>query len=493
MTPDKVALVYRGQATTYRELARRTNRLAHGLRSLGVGRGDRVAYLGLNSTPFIETLFAVAKLGAVFLPCNTRLSAGETEYILADSGATTLVWDEPFGETMGPDFAGWKLQQVSVSGKDGLTSLEGLIESGSDEPLDEQVAHEDLFMLQYTSGTTGYPKGVMLTHGNITWNVYNLIVDVDLGADEVCLLNGPLFHTATLNQILLPTLLKGGRCLVEEAWDTDRTLDLIESEGVTFMFGVPTTMLNMVQHPRWAETDKHTLRSIIGAGAPLPEPLLQAFADSGLPALQGYGLTESSPGATMLRAADSMRKIGSAGTSCFWTDVRVVDDRGRPVTADESGEVLVQGPNVTPGYWQLPEATADVFTEDRWLRTGDMARVDDEGYIYIVDRLKDMIISGGENIYPAEVETALYENPAIAEAAVIGVPDERWGEVPRAVIVLREGHTTTEADVLARLDGRLARYKRPKSVVFLDALPHNASGKLLKRELRDRFGAPTSA
>jgi fatty-acyl-CoA synthase len=324
----------------------------------------------------------------------------------------------------------------------------------------------------------------MLSHANILWNVFNLMVDVDLGSDEVALVTAPLFHTAALNQVLFPTILKGGTALIEAKFDPDRAIELIEQEGVTLLFGVTSMYLALAATPRFAEADLSTLRSALSGGAPIPESLLQTWLDRGVMITQGYGLTESSPGATMLRAADGVRKLGSAGTACFFTDVRVVTPTMDPVDVGEPGEVLVQGPNVTAGYWQNPAATADAFV-DGWLRTGDLAVVDDEGYLTIVDRLKDMFISGGENVYPAEVEQAVHTHPAIAECAVIGVPDERWGEVGRAVVTLRAGADLTEAELLDHLEGRLARYKIPKSVVIVRELPHNASGKLLKSRVKE--------
>ncbi len=349
--------------------------------------------------------------------------------------------------------------------------------------IDEPIGLDDLFMIQYTSGTSGRPKGVMLTHGNVVWNVVNLLVDIDLGSEEVALVTAPLFHTAALNQVLFPTILKGGTILVEPRFDPVRAVDLIESERVTLLFGVTSMYLALAAVPRFAEADLSSLRLALSGGAPIPESLLHTWLDRGLMIIQGYGLTEASPGTTMLRAADGVRKLGSAGTACFFTDVRVVTaDGDAPV--GEPGEVLVSGPNVSPGYWQDAEATGRAFDAD-WLHTGDLAVRDDEGYLRIVDRLKDMYISGGENVYPAEVEQALHEHPAVAECAVVGMPDERWGEVGRAFVVVREGAELDEAAVLAHLDGRLARYKLPRSVMFLDELPHNASGKLVKSRLRE--------
>lgn len=488
MTPGKAALVQAGETRTYAQLAENTTRVAHGLAARGIGRGDRVAFLGLNSIELVEAMFATAKLGAVFLPLNTRLAPPETAYILGDSGAKLLIAAAGFDSVVGaPEIKRLPLDllpadAVRRGGPDGLRSEQTT-------PLDLSIGHDDLFMIQYTSGTTGRSKGVMLTHGNIIWNVYNLLVDVDVGNDEVALVTAPLFHTAALNQVLFPTLLKGGTALIEAKFDPDRAIELIETRGVTLLFGVTSMYLALAQSPRWPHANLRTLRSALSGGAPIPVALLQAYLDRGLMIIQGYGLTEASPGTTMLRAADGVRKIGSAGTACFFTDVRVVIPGGADVAVGEAGEVVVQGPNVTPGYWQQPEATEAAFEEVGWLHTGDLAQVDDEGYLYIVDRLKDMIISGGENIYPAEVEQALYTHPAVAECAVIGVPDARWGEVGRAIVVLRDGQQATEAELITYLDGRLARYKIPKSVVFAAALPHNASGKLAKPDLRHAYGA----
>lgn len=490
MTPHKAALVQEGRTTTYAELDDRCTRLAHGLRARGVRRGDRVAYLGLNSVELVESMFAVAKLGAVFLPLNTRLAPPETAYILIDSSPTLLLWAPGFEEVVGSADVQALGPDLLAVGAEGPGSL-GDLRSADSTPIDEPVSHDDLFMVQYTSGTSGRPKGVMLTHGNIIWNVYNLLVDVDLGSDETALVTAPLFHTAALNQVLFPTLLKGGTALVEARFDPDRAIDLIEQQGVTLLFGVTSMYLALALTARWEKADLGTLRNALSGGAPLPTSLLQTWADRGLMIVQGYGLTEASPGATMLRATDGLAKMGSAGTSCFFSDVSVVTPTMDPACDGEPGEVLVQGPNVSPGYWNQPDATASAFEDGGWLRTGDLAVRDEEGYLYIVDRLKDMFISGGENVYPAEVEQVIYTHPDVAECAVIGVPDERWGETARAVVTVREGHTLEEADLLAHLEGRLARYKIPRSVVFVEQLPHNASGKLVKTKVKQQYGVPT--
>jgi fatty-acyl-CoA synthase len=490
MSPDTVALVEDGTPMTYGEVELRSRRLAHGLRGLGVRRGDRVAYLGLNSVDLVLTLFATARLGAVFVPLNTRLAPAETAYILGNCSPEILVHGPGFEEIVGAGEV-TALGIPLVPTRDGAgTTVTSLTRDDEDAPLDEEVGLDDLFMIQYTSGTSGRPKGVMLTHGNITWNVYNLLVDLDLRHDDRSLVTAPLFHTAALNQLLLPTFLKGGTSYIEPRWDPERAYDLIEDEGITVLFGVTSMYLMLAQHPRWEGADLSRLRITMSGGSPLPLALLETYAERDLPIIQGYGLTEASPGTTMLREAEVRRKIGTAGTPCFFTDIRIVDLDLEDVGTDVPGEVLVSGPNVSPGYWQDPDATETSRVDGAWLRTGDLGRTDDEGYLTVVDRLKDMIISGGENIYPAEVEQAIHSHPGVAEVAVIGVPDEKWGEVGRAVVVPRAGSSLTPDDVLAHLEGRIARYKVPKSVVIADALPHNASGKLVKARVRELF-APT--
>jgi fatty-acyl-CoA synthase len=327
----------------------------------------------------------------------------------------------------------------------------------------------------------------MLTHANIAWNSVNLLLDVDLAGDEVTLVSAPMFHVGALNQTVLPTFLKGGTSVLVPAFDPAATLDLIEKHRVTFLFGVPAMFQAISLVPRFESADLSSVRSMICGGAPVPEPMIATYQRRGLIFMQGYGMTESAPGALFLRADDSVRKIGSAGTPAFFTDVAVVRPDGSPVEPGEPGEVIIQGPNVMAGYWGRSAETAEVLDADGWLHTGDVAVLDEDGYAYIRDRIKDMIISGGENIYPAEVEDALYGHPAVAECAVIGVPDERWGEAGRAVVVLRPGMSAEPADLLAFLDGKIARYKIPKSVVFTDSLPRTASGKVVKRQLRERF------
>jgi fatty-acyl-CoA synthase len=339
----------------------------------------------------------------------------------------------------------------------------------------------------YTSGTTGKPKGAMLTHGNLTWNVINVLVDLNLHHDERAMVVAPLFHIAALAMLSLPILVKGGTLRLESSFDPERALDLIEHERLTQMFGVPTMFNAMAKSPRWDTADLSSLRTVMCGGAPVPRSTIETYLERNVVFLQGYGMTETAPGLLFLDGPSSTRKAGTAGVPSFFTDVRLVDDRMQDVPPGTRGEVIASGPNVMPGYWQQPEATATSFTGD-WFHTGDVAIADDDGYYTIVDRVKDIIISGGENIYPAEVEDALLYHPGIAEAAVIGVPDDRWGEVGRAIVVTRPGAEADEEAILSFLGGRLARYKIPKSVVFTQELPKSGAGKILKPELRRNFG-----
>ncbi|MFB4277636.1 MULTISPECIES: acyl-CoA synthetase [unclassified Nonomuraea] len=473
MTPGRVALSYRGRDHTYRDLRERVNRLAS---ALDVRRGDRIAFLGVNQPSMVETFFAAGLLGAVFVPLNTRLAEPELRFILEDADPAVLVLGE---ERDGEGLPGRHLPAAGY---------EALLASGSPEPIDEPVGQDDVCLIMYTSGTTGRPKGAMLTHANLTWNTVNLLVDVPLAHDEVVLISAPLFHIAALAQTLVPSVLKGGRVVLESSFDVERTFDLIEAERVTVMFGVPSMFGLLARSPRWATADLSSLRHLLCGGAPVPEPLIRLYQERGLTFLQGYGMTEAAPGALFLGAEHSIDKAGTAGVPCFFSDVRLVAPDGSPAAPGEPGELYVQGPNVMPGYWRRPEESAEVLSADGWFRSGDVGVADEDGYVRISDRIKDVIISGGENIYPAEVESALYEHPAVAECALIGVPDEKWGEVGKALVVLRPGTVADGDELLKHLDGRLARYKIPKYLQFVAELPKNAAGKLLKAPLRKLYG-----
>ncbi|MFE0700780.1 long-chain fatty acid--CoA ligase [Streptomyces sp. NPDC058872] len=488
-TPDRIAVVHEGSTSTYRELHERVLRLAHALRTLGVVRGDRIAYLGPNHPAFLETLFAAGTLGAIFVPLNTRLTVPELTHNLVDSGSTVLVHGPEQDGTARAAAAGAGMRhRIALAGPDDDSpGYEELLAHAGTEPLDEAVAPEDPCIIMYTSGTTGRPKGAVLSHANITWNSVNVLVDTDLTGDEVTLVMAPLFHTAGLNMTCLPTLLKGGRVVLLGAFDAERVLELIEELRVTYAFGVPTMYDAMAARPRWATTDLSSLRTLNCGGAPVPARTIATYLDRGLAFSQGYGMTEASPGVLYLDREQAAAKAGSAGVPHFFTDIRIVLPDGREAGPGERGEIQVQGPHVMTGYWNRPEDTEAVFTGEGWLRTGDVARTDDDGYVSIVDRVKDMFVSGGENVYPAEVEEVLLTHPAVAECAVIGVPDPVWGEVGRAVVVLGPGARADRDEILGHLHGRLAKYKIPKTLVLTEELPRTASGKIIKPAVREAY------
>jgi fatty-acyl-CoA synthase len=493
----KTALVSAGRAVSYEELAERTDRLANALGSRGVAKGDRVAYLGENDPSFVETFFACGLLGAVFVPLNTRLAAPELQFQLQDSGARLLVNAGALEPLAAASAAGTavthRVDVVPDGGTEGSVAelpsgverYEAVLHAAAATPRDEAVTLDDAAMILYTSGTTGRPKGALLTHGNITWNCFNTVVDMDLNRNDVALMNSPLFHVASLDMGLLPMLLKGATVVLETRFDAGRVLGLISQHRVTTLNGVPTTFQMLCDHPDWPTADLGSLDKLTCGGSAIPRRVLDAYEDRGIGFTSCYGMTETAPGATMLPVARSMEKAGSAGLPHFFTDVRIADPLGGLAGVGEVGEIQISGPNVIREYWNRPDATAESYADSSWFRSGDLGFQDGEGFLFVSDRIKDMIISGGENIYPAEVEAAISELDAVASVAVIGVPDEKWGEVPRAVVTLREGAQLSEEQLRAHLDGRLARYKIPKSVVFVDEMPRTASGKIRKTDLRN--------
>jgi acyl-CoA synthetase (AMP-forming)/AMP-acid ligase II len=481
MTPDRTALVHGEHRVSYATLARRTAVLAHGLRERGVRRGDRVGYLGPNHPAYLETLFATASLGAVFVPLNARLTAAELAFVLDDSGVSLLVHSASAGSVVDAAAPALVRERLVVGG-----CYDELLSDRPVERVPEPVALDDPCVIMYTSGSTGRPKGAVLTHGNLTWNCVNVLVESDLSGGDVALVVAPLFHAAALGMSCLPTLLKGGTCVLVESFDPAATLELIARHRVTIMFGVPTMYDAIAAQPGWAAADLSSLRVLLCGGAPVPEVTIRRYLDRGLAFVQGYGMTECSPGVLILHPDSVQTKIGTAGVPSFFTDVRIVNDAGEQVTPGERGEIVVSGPNVSPGYWDRTEATVTARSSD-WIRSGDIATVDDDGFFTIVDRAKDVIISGGENVYPAEVEAVLFEHPAVELCAVVGVPDPRWGEVPRAVVVPRPGADVAADEIREFLRARLAGYKVPKRVEFWDELPRTGSGKVHKVAVRKRL------
>lgn len=488
-TPAKTAVVdlASGRRHSYSQLDGRISRLASHLRDdLKVSRNDRVAVLALNTTDTLEVQFACGRLGAIFVPLNTRLTVPELQFIVGDATPKVMIHDTDLAETALAvsklcDTASTLLLGASGSYEAGIAAAKPLAAS-------ELVTLDDVSTIMYTSGTTGHPKGATITHGMTFWNCVNLGGPAYISPSSVLLTVLPLFHTGGLNCYTNPALHAGGTVLIMRAFDPGQALELIgdPAQGINVFFGVPAIYQFMAQHPAFATTDLSRL--IVGGvgGAPMPVPLLKVWEARGVALQQGYGMTETSPAVLVLDREDAARKAGSAGKPVLHTEVRIVRPDGSDADIGELGELWVKGPNVTPGYWNRPEANRSSFT-DGWLHTGDATRVDEEGFYYIVDRWKDMYISGGENVYPAEVENVLHQLTAIAEAAVIGIPDPQWGEVGMAIVAAKPGERLTEADVFAHCAANLARFKCPRQVRFVDALPRNATGKIHKPTLRKDF------
>jgi fatty-acyl-CoA synthase len=484
-------MTYAGRTTTYGAMESQVVRLAHVLSDLGVERGSRVAYLGGNHPAFLESLFATATIGGIFVPLNARLSAAEIDFMLHDADAAVLLVVGGSATTVDNLDVSRRPRLIAVeAGIAGALDYTSVIASAAASPFEVEVDLDDPCMIMYTSGTTGRPKGATLSHHNIMWNCLNVLVDLDLRSDEVTLVTAPMFHTAALNMTCMPTLLKGGHLLIESKFDAAAVIDSIERMRVTLLFGVPTMFMALTQSPRWAIADLSSLRMLLCGGAPVPKSLIHTYLERGLSFVQGYGMTETAPGALMVDPYLSRETVGAAGVAHFFTDVRLLRDDGAEARPGEPGEVVIAGPNVMRGYWRLPEATEQAFVDRRWFRSGDVGIADDQGVITIVDRLKDVYISGGENVYPAEVENALCDHAAVAEAAVIGVRDDTWGEVGSAFVVLIAGSSVTEEELNAHLRSRLAGYKIPRSMVFRDSLPHTASGKVFKSKLRTESTSP---
>lgn len=469
-----------GRVFSYSDLHHRIDALAAHLQRLGVGKGDRVALLAHNGPEYFDLQFAGMRIGSIAVLLNWRLTVSELEYIVNDSSPSVLIYSPEFAET-----ATALAERCSV---DHLVCIddnyESIVSTGS-TPTRCEVDHDDPSTIMYTSGTTGHPKGAIITHGMTFWNCVNLGIPALITPNTVQLVVLPLFHTGGLNCYANPVLHAGGRIVIARTFDPGEALRIIgdPSYEVTHFFAVPAPYQFMMQHPDFETTDLTRLQVAGVGGAPCALPIMERWAERGIEVAQGFGMTETSPAAIFLDPADAMRKIGSTGKELMHTEARIVNDDGEEAGPNEVGELWVRGPHITPGYWNRPDATAEAFSDD-WLRTGDAAKRDDEGFYYIVDRWKDMYISGGENVYPAEVENVIYQLPGIVEAAVVGVPDPKWGESGVAVVVLEPNSELDQATLIQHCVERLAKFKVPARMHVIDVLPRNATGKVLKRELR---------
>ncbi len=489
--PQKLAQVdvHSGRRWTYGQMHDRVERCALFLKQgCGIGRGDRVAVLAPNTTDTFEVQFACQRLGAIFLPLNWRLTVFELEYIIGDATPDVLVYDRSFADQAAEVAKRCNTRvTVEIDGDDRETAYEKGLAAATGTLAPVALTHGDIWTIMYTSGTTGHPKGAIITYGMTFWNAVNMGMAHLVGPETVGVTVLPLFHTGGLNLYANPCFHCGGTSYVVRAFDPALCLKLIgdPSYGVTHFFGVPANYQFMMQHPDFDTTDLSRLKIAGIGGAPAAHAILEKWTGRGVAMPQGYGMTETSPSAMSLAAKDAATKLGSAGKPLLHTEMRLVDENGVDITTpDTVGEIWVRGPHITPGYWNNPEANARSFT-DGWLHTGDAATVDADGFWTIVDRWKDMYISGGENVYPAEVENVIYQIDGITEAAVIGVPDDKWGEVGKAIIVPKAGANITAERVIDHCTERLAKFKVPKYVDFIEALPRNATGKVLKRDLRD--------
>lgn len=487
---ERPAVTFRGVTRTFAEVYDRVRRLAEVLRQGGVGKGDRVAYLGLNDPAIRESLFAAASRGATLVPLNFCLAGPELAYAIIHSGVHTLLADHQHTTVIDSVRDQFPVQRfIRIASGESVPAWEDgdeLIAATS--PLAERVPVDpsDPVLIMYTSGTTGRPKGAVLTHGNLWWHNIGVVLALDIAYDDVSLVCASMFHIGTLNVTTIATWIKGGRLVIHQAFEPQTVLDDLERERVTTMFGVPVMCDALSALPGFEAADLSTLRLIIRGGVPVPVGLIRRFQERNVELAQGYGLTEAGPVASFLTAENVLRKIGSAGRPLLLCDLRVVDATGSPVPPGVAGEIEVRGPSVTPGYFQDPEATARAFN-GQWLRTGDGGHLDDDGFVFIADRIKDMVITGGENVYPAEVEGVLFDHPAVAEVAIIGTRDPKWGERVCAVVVTEPGVTVDLEGLRAFAAERIARHKLPLQLEIVDALPRNATGKVLKTTLRKRY------
>jgi len=497
LTPDKPAIRFPGRDVSYAALAALVEQFAAALAASGVKRGGCVAYLGFNSPEMLALLFASARLGALFMPLNWRLAAPEHRQMLDDCPPALLFVEPQYvaqTDAFRSALGGTTLVAFGAAGPGWISWPEFCARAIEPAPRDAQSGEDAPLLICYTSGSTGKPKGVLLTQRALECNAANSADMHELTANDVILTTLPLFHVGGLNNQTTPALQAGCTIVLHPKFDPDATFDAIEQDGITLTVLVPAQLDMMMAHRRWASADFSGLRMITTGSTIVPIHVINAVHAKGVPMVQVYGSTETCPIAVYLKAGDALRKVGSTGKVAAHCQLRIVDSQGVDVKPGATGEILVKGDNVMVGYWKAPKITADVLV-DGWFHTGDMGHQDDEGFLFVDGRSKEMIISGGENIYPAEIENLLIECPDIAEASVIGRPDERWGEIVVAVVVARPDRHLTGEQVLNLLEGRIARYKHPKEVIVVEALPKTALGKIRKEDVRKmvaRAGSPQS-
>ncbi|HUW64137.1 MAG TPA: long-chain fatty acid--CoA ligase [Spirochaetia bacterium] len=487
--PDQEALCCEGRRQTWQLLHGRALRLAGALAGRGIRKGDKVAIFLENCDQFVEIYFALAGLGAVGVPLNYRLTGNELSSILQNSESQALFYGARYRDTVQAVRSDLPLLGLCIEVGPSGGPYEEFLAGGKGSPA-VTVREDDPNLILYTSGTTGRPKGAVLSHANSIWNALNMVVECGFRHEDRCIIVPPLYHSAALNCWFLAHAFMGAASVVETSFQPAALLRRLTEETITNLFLVPAMYNFLLQQASTTEYDFSGVRIIATGASVMPvalkEGVRRLFPSAGI--IDVYGLTEAGPGVTILKPADAFRKAGSVGKALVTVEVRLVDGSGRDVPCGGVGEIIVRGPTVMQEYYNLPEATRDAL-KDGWLYSGDLARTDEEGFLYLVDRKKDMVNSGGENVYPAEIEAVLAAHPGIMEVAVIGVPDPRWGEAVCAVVVPRSGESLTVAGVLEFTTGKLAGFKKPRRVVFTDVLPRNPSGKVLKTVLREKYGA----
>lgn len=484
--PDKVAVMEyeTGNELTYAQL----NKLGNSFSGLFISKyslkkGDRVAILAENCLEYIYLLAVAQKTGIILVPLNYRLTPREIEFLLTDCEPAVLITEDKFLD---------KVQQTSVyqniehklSLAEVIATRERFLAVTETQAFSAKaVSQDDAALIIYTSGTTAFPKGSVYTHGMMFWNSINTQMRLDITADDRSVNIAPPFHTGNWNVLLTPFLHHGAYTLIMKSFDADKVLEILEKDNLTIFWAVPTMLKMMADSALFNQVNLSKIRYFIVGGEAMPVPLIEKWHSKGVPIRQGYGLTEVGPNVTSLNHQDAIRKAGSIGKPNFYYQTRLVDENGKEVGVNELGELVLSGPTVTPGYWKNPEATA-LTIKDGWFHTGDIMRRDEEGFLFVMDRIKNMYISGAENVYPAEIEYLLRNHPAIDAVAIIGVPDEKWGESGMAFVVVKTGEKLSEEDIFAFCEGKLARFKIPKYVRFLDELPKNDAGKIDRQQLR---------
>lgn len=497
-SPHALAIVDTGKSPalrlTYSDMNRRAKKLANWLhQEAGIQKGDRVAILDQDGVEHLDLFCACGKLGAIHTGLNWRLHWRETLELINNVTPKVVLYGDAFKDAVAQmaqaDSSIQHWLHLDGDGVPGSLYYNDLLDQAPEtEIICETLEAEDIACLLFTGGTTGLPKGAQISHRQIAWNGYNTVIH-DLGHGDIYLNVFPMFHAGGLFAYTLAQIIFGGTTILMKRFDPEMVLSLIEQEQVTIFAAVPAMYQMLTQASNWAEADLSSLRFCTSGGAALPVPLIEHYTEQkGVRFKQGFGMTEFGPGLFALSPDDAIRKAGSIGRPNFFVDARIVDpETNQFLGPNQVGELVLKGPSISSGYFNNPEAWAKVIDDRGWFHTGDLAKHDEEWYFYIVDRLKDMFISGGENVYPAEIETVLYRHSAVHQCAVVGMPDPKWGEVGLACVVLKPGKSTTEEELLDHLRQNLAKYKVPKSVRFLEALPISAAGKTLRRELRAKF------